>query len=224
MLHLNTGIGIEQTRDFVRDTTKSWGVELREYKASEYIQADGKPAPQKYSEMVMEYGFPGPAMHTKMYIRLKERPLRKAIRDLDRDRKDKTLLVTGVRSEESIRRTAHVEPVQIWEGTKIWAAPIWDFTKNDVEDYIDEYGLERNLVVANMHMSGECLCGAFAKPDEIEEIRFWYPETAAYIERLQDEAETAGVPAVWGVSPPKKAKVEEPSVAEGLLCSSCVGE
>lgn len=28
------------------------------------------------------------------------------------------------------------------------------------------------------HMSGECLCGAFAKPGELDEIRFWYPAMA----------------------------------------------
>lgn len=56
--HLNTGIGIEQTRDFVRGTCEEWKIELREYHASEYVQRCGKPDPQIYEELVIERGFP----------------------------------------------------------------------------------------------------------------------------------------------------------------------
>jgi tRNA(Ile)-lysidine synthase TilS/MesJ len=62
--HINTGIGIEETRTFVRETCKQYGWTLKEY-TTEY----------NYDDLAMEYGFPGPAMHGVMYIKLKERPI-----------------------------------------------------------------------------------------------------------------------------------------------------
>jgi len=75
-LHCDTGIGIPQTRQFVIDTCKEWGIELEYWKATESTRADGTPDPQIWEETVKLYGFPGPPQHRAMYIRLKERPLR----------------------------------------------------------------------------------------------------------------------------------------------------
>ena len=74
-----------------------------------------------------------------------------------------------------------------------------------------------NEVSDLIHMSGECLCGAFAKPDELEEIRQWFPDTAAEIDSLQAEVEAAGWKAPysrWGHGNGRPSKV-------GALCSSC---
>ena len=230
-LHIDTGIGIKETRDFVRETCKEWEIELRIYKASEYVGETGLPDPQIYEELVKGYGFPGAPHHTKMYDRLKERPLRLAIRDLKRDRKDKTLLVTGVRATESVRRMKHVEPIQEWEGTKIWVAPIWDWSKLAVGEYIQENELRRNPVVDNLHMSGECLCGAYAKKDEIKEIEFWYPDTAKEIHRLEQIAKDNGHFWKWGSGPPEWMKIAKngqlsmsnfaPNGYPEMLCMGC---
>jgi 3'-phosphoadenosine 5'-phosphosulfate sulfotransferase (PAPS reductase)/FAD synthetase len=53
-VHANTTIGIEDTRQFVRDTCQAWGLELIE-----------RTAPVSYRELCLERGFPGPAMHYK---------------------------------------------------------------------------------------------------------------------------------------------------------------
>lgn len=228
--HLNTGIGIEATRKFVRETVQGWDKELLEYRADEYVRADGIPDPQIYAEIVKEQGFPGPAMHTTMYNRFKERPLRQLIRELPRSRKDKTLLVTGVRSQESQRRMRHVEPVQIWEGTKIWVAPIWDFSAHDINRYIEKHGLKRNMVSDLLHGSKECLCGAYAHPGELEEIALWFPEDAEKIKRLQIEVRDSGFPWGWEEGPPdwfQKLKAGFrllpglDNLAEHQLCGKC---
>lgn len=44
-LHVNTGIGIEATRDFVRATCERQNWKLWEYKAIENTRADGTPDP-----------------------------------------------------------------------------------------------------------------------------------------------------------------------------------
>jgi 3'-phosphoadenosine 5'-phosphosulfate sulfotransferase (PAPS reductase)/FAD synthetase len=69
VVHINTGIGIEETRQFVRDTCQREGWELLELHP-----------PETYESLVVEHGFPGPAHHYKMYQRLKERCLRQLLR------------------------------------------------------------------------------------------------------------------------------------------------
>jgi hypothetical protein len=80
--------------------------------------------------------------------------------------------------------------------------------------------LPLNEVTEHIHMSGECLCGAYAKPGELDEIGFFYPETAAKLRALEQEAVAAGIPACrWGQKPPGQTNS---SSAAGRLCSSCV--
>ena len=224
--HMNTGIGIEQTRNFVRDTCREWGIELREYRADEYVRADGQPDPQVYEEMVAEYGFPGPPMHKKMYARLKERPLRHMLRDLGTPRGARIILVTGIRADESTRRMAHTKAIQEWEA-KVWVAPIWDWAKRDVYEYIKERDLKRSWVADILHMSGECLCGAFAHEGELEEIRQWFPERAAEIDHIQERV-MQRFPWGWEDRPPEWWMPHEngqefiPGLEPEILCTGCV--
>ena len=187
-VHINTGIGIEKTRQFVRDTCKREGWPLKEYRAVDQGQI--------YREHVLEYGFPGSFAHSMMYARLKERALRACIRETKINRRDRVMLVTGVRSQESVRRMGHVDPIQ-HDGVKVWVAPIHDWSKGECSEYITERKLKRNEVVDLIHMSGECLCGAYAHPGELKEIEQWFPEVAHQIHQLEREVWDAGFPWRW---------------------------
>lgn len=63
-------------------------------------------------------------------------------------------------------------------------------------------GIPRNPVSERLGKSGECLCGAYAKPGDLAEIEFWYPETAARIRSLETKAHAAGFPWGWEESAP----------------------
>lgn len=207
VVHINTGIGVEQTRQFVRDTCKRHHWPLYEYHP-----------PVSYEQIVTEYGFPGPAMHNLMYNRLKERCIRQLTKEHKEHRLEHIALASGVRSEESTRRMRHVETIQK-EGSRIWVAVIHDWTKKKCNDYILEHKLERNQVVDLIHMSGECLCGAFARPGEREELRLWFPETVKEIERIEEQVQQTEKPCVWGQRPTKVAgQTEMPFMP---LCVSC---
>lgn len=203
-VHINTGIGIEATREFVRKTCTKRNWKLLEYKATENKDADGKPDPQVYEELVLECGFPGAFMHNKMYNRLKERQLRRLERDYKATPDEPVLYVSGVRSQESVRRMRHTEIFQP-EGRRVWVAPIHDFTKDDCGDVIKDAGLEFNPVVLHTGKSGECLCGAYAHPGELEEMRFWVETKPAYerIKALEQKVRAAGFPWGWEENPPK---------------------
>lgn len=159
--HINTGIGIEETREFVRETCQREGWGLKEYKAAENKRADGKPDPMIYKDLVRKYGFPGPPGHSLMYNKLKERPLRMLIRDTKKGhpRRSHVILVTGCRSQESLRRMGNVTP-EDKRGSSVWLNPIHDWSKQDCLDFIEWAKYPRNPVSQKIHKSGECLCVA----------------------------------------------------------------
>lgn len=214
-VHINTGFGIEETRRFVRATCADLSWPLKEYRATD--------CGQDYRETARRYGFPGPAQHFRMYSRLKERPLRVCIRETKRTRRDRVLLVTGIRADESTRRMGYDYPIRR-EGSCVWASPITDWTKSDCNDYIEANGLKRNEVVDLLHMSGECLCGAFAKAGEKREIETWFPDMGRQIRELESEVSEAGFSWGWGEKPPHtKHKADDPAQMKipGMLCRGC---
>lgn len=211
-IHANTGIGIEATRRFVRDQCARWGLSLIEKHA---------PAGSTYEELVIERGFPGPAQHWKMYQRLKERALYAATAELiGRNYYSKRVVfLAGRRRSESDRRASVPEVER--RRSVIWVSPLANWTPLDMNTYRMRYpDCPRNEVADLIHMSGECLCGAFAKPGELDEIGLWFPEVVEHIHELEAKARAAGVPEQhcrWGWGADRK---ERPSKT-GPMCSSC---
>ncbi len=103
-LHINTGTGIPATRQFVVDTCAARNWRLWEYHAKDNTKADGTPDPMDYEQMCLKYGFPGPAGHRVMYIKLKERQIERFLRDVGATPEHPVLFISGARSEESKRR------------------------------------------------------------------------------------------------------------------------
>ena len=198
-LHIHTGIGIPQTRRYVRDTCDQYGWPLKIYRADEYVRRDGTPDPQIYEELVKEYGFPGPPHHRKMFNRLKGRALGQAVREHKTDKYDRIMLVTGIRRDESERRMGIEEPVDR-DGAKVWVNPILHWTKEDCRKYMSKKELPLSEVVELLCMSGECLCGAYAKDGELEKIEQCYPEVAEKIRGIESKVDH---PWGWEGAPPE---------------------
>lgn len=228
ILHINTGIGVEETRTFVRETCAEQGWKLWEYKATENVRAkDGKPDPMVYEELVVKYGFPGPGGHQLMYSRLKERQIRRFERDMGADgrgkKKKRIMVVNGLRIVESARRKMNVNPdaIQSIEGRRIWVSVIRRWSKKDCRDCRVLAGLRENQVSKDIHKSGECLCGAFGEEGELEELRMFYPAAAAEIDRIAERAKAAGKHCIWGTRPPRCSKKKE-KIGGGHMCTQCV--
>lgn len=205
-VHINTTIGVEETRRFVRRTAME-----RQWRLLEYTP------PVSYRDIVLEHGFPGPGGHRFMYIRLKERCIDQLVREHKAKRLDRIALATGVRLSESSRRMGHVEAVKR-EKAKLWIAPILHWNDDDKLEYMERYDLPRNPVVDRICMSGECLCGAFAKKEELLDLELAFPETAAVIYELQAAAAMLDIHAEWGKRPP--GKLSKPT-SGGMMCASC---
>lgn len=174
--HANTGVGIEATRQYVRDVCEQWGLPLLERKAPRVEDS--------YRTHVLTYGFPGPGAHHKMFQRLKERALEQVRRELVRQpRRERVVFLAGRRRTESDRRNSVPEMER--QGSTVWISPLINWTKPDMNTYRLIHGdVPVNLVADLVHMSGECLCGAFAHKGEREEISEWYADAFAEIAEL----------------------------------------
>jgi 3'-phosphoadenosine 5'-phosphosulfate sulfotransferase (PAPS reductase)/FAD synthetase len=225
--HAHTTIGIEETRDFVRNTCEEWGLPLLERKP---------PREQDhYRNLVLEQGFskkgerlggfPGPAMHFKMFARLKQRALEQIQRELVVDpHKERVVFIAGRRRQESSRR-ANIPDMER-KGSRVFVSPLVNWTKADLNTYRLHYDVPVNRVSDLIHMSGECLCGAFASPGEREEVGYWFPEFLEEIAALEalladrddipEHRKTWG----WGADPALKS-LDGPASQAGPLCSAC---
>lgn len=215
VVHINTGIGIEETREFVRETCRRNGWPLHEVKAPEGM----------YEKLVLERGgFPGGVKsHNAMLFYLKQQPLARWFKTV----KGQVGFVTGIRKQESLRRMGAGISVPIRrDGRKVWISPLLDWSKVDCGRLIHERRFPRNRVVDLLHRSGECLCGALASEREIHEIALWFPETARRINALEAECERRGILAsVWaGRSAEKLSPGQQqlfPKSGYAPLCTSC---
>jgi 3'-phosphoadenosine 5'-phosphosulfate sulfotransferase (PAPS reductase)/FAD synthetase len=199
VLHINTGIGIERTRQHVRETCAAYGWELVEIRAKEDCGQD-------YDTIVKKYGFPGPNGHQFMYRRLKERCIEHLLRIYKTKRSDKIMIATGIRHDESKNRAGYAGREINFKGAQMWVNPLYWWTGTDMRQYIDAAKMPRNPVSQMLGMSGECLCGAYAHKGEMALVRLVCPATADRLKRLEDEVKACGHEWGWEDRPPTVAE------------------
>ncbi|MDW4904587.1 phosphoadenosine phosphosulfate reductase family protein [Streptomyces sp. ADMS] len=240
--HVNTGTGVPETTQHVRDVVAAWGLRLHELhpKNSYADLVLGRVLSTRGKNIGRQVwkGFPGPAGHSVMYRRLKDEPLQRLRAQIvgTQWRTRNVIYLGGMRWAETDRRFRNAEEVDR-EGSLIWVSPIVHWTDAHMREYRARHRcdlphehaphrlchpdvLPLNEVTVHLHMSGECLCGAFAKPGELDEIEFFYPHAAKPLRELENEAEAAGLSACkWGQRPPGERTRNRPT---GRLCSKCV--
>ena len=126
--------------------------------------------PESYESLVMKYGFPGPGVHSTFMSYLKGR----CVRQFKKAHPD-GILASGVRLGESQRRAGSTKPFGQWEGAPI-LAPIYDWTDEETWAYFHDEGFERAPAYCTLQISGDCLCGSFAREGEREAGEFHYPQ------------------------------------------------
>lgn len=216
---IDTGTAVPGVREFVQEFAALLGKPLRVYESGDAfrlmvlgggINSEGRPYPA--------FGFPGPGQHGAAYVRLKERQLDALRRDLKKGhaRSARVLFITGVRRDESKRRSQRPEITR--RGATVFCNPLIDWTNSQMRAYRIEHEIPQSDVAALIHRSGECNCGSFAASGEREMLQSlwpeWFDRTIASLER---EAAARGIPGcVWGKSPPAQVPDEV-----GELCSDC---
>lgn len=237
VLHINTETGLAETREHVYKVCAQKKWPIFERKPSEYVNAKGILEPISYKQMVLAHGFPGAAQHSIMYNMLKERQLLCFEREMGFEayQGELVIYISGVRQQESARRQQTVVDMIKRVGRRVWVSPIWDWDRLDCKLVREYAGIPENPVSKKIGMSGECLCGAHAKPGELATLAQHYPNKADEIKAFQVEVKAAGKPWGWEGSPPRwytdlvqavKAEWDvkreaEAEDADQILCASC---
>lgn len=217
VLHIDTGIGVKQTKEFVRDTVDEFDWPLVS------LTSD-----HDYEDIVLKNQFPGPAVHIIMYSKLKERALRHIPRNTQAS--GKPHFMTGVRRHESDARFRNMENPTVEAQQWIWEAPIHDFHTSDVQDYMTDHDLPESPVKKLYHHSGECLCGAFGnRAEELVLLEAHFPETANRIKELEQRVQAKhgddDPRSYWGhggmSSIDLRALLADNDETQMMLCKSC---
>lgn len=213
VFHANTGIGIERTRKFVRDSCNKNGWDLEEIRAKEDCGQD-------YDTLVLERGFPGPAMHYKMFQRLKERPLMELLKRYKEKRSDNVMVLTGLRKDESQRRAGYKYTTIDFTGNLLWVNPFYYQNAGWFSEYIQKHNIPKNPVSKTLGMSGECLCGAYAHKGELSQIKIVCPKTHDRILALQGKVFARGHGWGWEDRPPRQSRC---NLTQDMFMPFCVG-
>lgn len=208
---INTGTGTAAAVNFIRETGPAFGGTFLELHA---------PAGHTMADIVMQHGFPGPAQHPRVYVRLKERALDDLVRTYKAKRSDRIMLITGVRESESTRRMGRVEPVTR-DGAAVWVAPLISWEERDKVGYLAEHEAPVNPCWETLGRSGECNCGAFAGPGEEAVLREKHPDMNVLLDNWADFARHHGKPSVWGQSPARAWDGDDPQQFSISICDAC---
>lgn len=213
VFNADTMIGLGPARDHIEKTIAKYNWPAR------IIKAEAKGPPKRtptnghvvdnwiegrtaYEEMVLNHGFAGKAMHSRMYQRLKERPLEQLSREIKNGTRGGVIaIISGIRSDESAIRAGYK---RAWALNKnwLWINPFYWNTAADFHDYREEFGLPKNPVKDRCGISGECCCGAFGSPAERQSYREIDPVFSEYLDELESRVKQR-FPWGWGQCPPK---------------------
>jgi 3'-phosphoadenosine 5'-phosphosulfate sulfotransferase (PAPS reductase)/FAD synthetase len=169
----DTGLSTPEWKQHVQETCEKRKWRLLFYK-TDYA----------YEQFVLKYGFPGPARHDWIMRYLKGR----CVRQFRKAHPD-GILASGVRSDESQKRAGSTKPFGQWEGAPI-LAPIHDWSTAETWNYFIGEGFERSPAYSTLQISGDCLCGAYAREDEKAALEFHYPQIGSYFRDLGAHQET----------------------------------
>jgi len=216
IIFIDTTIGLKETADFVKSFAKEQNIPLHVIR------------PKKtYEEYVKKYGFPHPNQHQQTMIELKWKPMDRFVKDklkeLGAKRHERICLISGTRAKESARRMKHASPITIDPSNNrmFFFAPLYYWSTPEVFAYKKEKGYKISPSYETLHLSGDCLCGAFAQKGEAEMIALFYPDMADYIAHLEkvankDHKGSNG----WGNGSTMKGAKSQKRI-EGFICADC---
>ena len=230
ILTLDTGINIPDYLDWVKMIAKKrkWKLHI-----SRGGFNTGNEKVKSYEEFVKTYGFPKPGSHSWIMRVLKGRGLSKFKRlhkgQGNLNPKQPPFIASGARQKESKRRMGlgnlktKVEEYGEFEHLKCWN-PIYDWDSKTVWKFLKQYDLEVSPSYKTLHLSGDCLCGAFSKVEETSIIEMFYPELANRLKNLEDEIK--GDPKIpqnckyWGYQKGQGFSVKYDKL-DSFLCNEC---
>ena len=176
VISLDTNVSADGWREYVSRVARreGWTHEIWD-----------NPQPEFYYENAREFGFPHTKeMHWKiMYRNLKERTL-DAVRAAHKgNRRDRCMLVSGMRRAESAQRANTPELLE--DGAGLWVSPLVNWTDVNVWEHRTALGFEENPFYETVGGSGDCECnwGQFV---DLETLERYSPQLAGRIRPVHE--------------------------------------
>ncbi len=224
---IDTGTAVPGVAEFVHEYARWLGKPLR-----------GMHAGNAYRRMVLGgdvlrdgtvrkgLGFPGPAMHGRAYIMLKERQIATLLREskVGHSRRARVVFLSGVRRAESRCRANRGPISRAHRSSAVFVNPLLNWSSSDMARYRQAHRIPESDAAALLHRSGECNCGAFASAErERAMLNALYPDFFAEIEELEAEAEAIGLRwCRWGgYDRDGNRATQTAKQAPGPLCEAC---
>lgn len=227
---VDTGIGTKATIDFVSEYCSDRNYPLfvikpenvKRKKGDEFMEAG---EPYSYEKLVTTKGFPHQAVHTITMRVLKYFPMRKFINDRYK-LGEKPCIVSGIRKHESARRKINAKNHIFTDGKLTFVSPIMYKHDEWVYKYFLEHDIKRSPVYETLHISGDCLCGCFAKKDELKLLEMFHPEVFEKIKKLEKQIECEGTSyakkySTWG-NGQMTEDIEAQTTMESFVCTDCL--
>jgi len=224
VIFADTGIGTQATIDFVKKYCKERKYSLNIVKPENVIRKKTS-IPFSYKNLVMRYGFPSHSGHTMVMQQLKLFPIRQFIHQRIKAG-EKPCIITGIRKKESARRSRNYYTPIDKDGKMVYVKPLFYKTNEWVYRYFVENDVKRSPVYETLHLSGDCLCGCFAKKGEAKLLQMFHPEVYDKIVKLENEFKKIKdhpykAFATWGNSKNSIKDVKSQSTIESYFCSDC---
>jgi phosphoadenosine phosphosulfate reductase len=170
VVFIDTGISVPDLQSHIEDVCRKFSWPLETFRTS-----------CDFEEWVIKYGFPQWEGHRWIVSALKGRAIRKFKKAHPREE-----LASGVRLDESTKRFGSAKILSLWEGVRVHS-PILNWKNEEVWDYIKKNSLPLSPSYSTLHISGDCLCGAFGTSEELDLIRAFYPSLYQRIRDLEQK-------------------------------------
>jgi len=207
IIHGNTGTGLPEATEFVRDLAKK--------QKGEYLEGNAKSDYEKY---VTRKGFfgQGKRAHSYAYHILKANQFRSLISSNIRKRKRgrNVLLLNGVRIDESENRADNYANT-IYRNdpaakSNIWTNLIHYWTKKNCLEFLEAEGVERSPVSICLGRSGECMCGTMQSMADRTAAAKFNPDWGKWLDKLERHVVLdKKFPWRWGSTIPKTWNLEK---------------
>ncbi len=229
VVFVNTGIATTQTIEFVKKFCNDRNYPLFILRPEEVIRKKNDGLIYSYENLVLKWGFPTVQGHNVTMRWLKYFPMRQFLEDRIKAG-EKPALISGIRKKESARRFRNKNSSATAinrDGKMIFVKPLYFKDNNWVMKYFIENDIKRSPVYETLHISGDCLCGAFAQRDEAKLLQMFHPEVFEKIKQIEKKLKEknhkyAKKYGTWGNSNIQSIEeIEAQSTLEEFVCNEC---
>lgn len=207
VLYCNTGVNAPENPLYVLDICKKFG-----WKLNTVYPKEG----EKFEDFVRKFDFPRQGMHSAIMGYLKWHPMRTWARQ---HRHEDFAFVSGRRAKESNRRGGIMSNTGTVEQTEkmTFVTPLYYWSDADVWNYIRDNNLEKCPVYDTLHISGDCLCGAFSEIGEMFLIKVFHKQLYDFL--LGIEEKYGGR---WGNGMSARGAKTQQQLSDDLICNECI--